>query len=349
MKWIKGVVMNWSTGVVVTWIKSLITVGAILVNSVPASAESVPVEFSGNNIRLNGDFLGWDSGPQGVLDFFFNGVTPAPGQYDLTGSYTIDTDAIGVAPFARDGINSNVFPGAVSEYVIKVNGSEFKGIGTGRINMGIDAAETITIAARIEPAECLAGLNSPCPDFLFQRMQIFNYPHPDKVRADIAVGILPDIASILTEGTFGGELFAAAFIGGGQISSPVSPNLVISKPAYSCEGFYGPASSEIVVRRPNRVIPLRMNLFDGTTEIVDGPAPILQMVYESTSTDFETAVAVDFAGKGDDGNQFVYSDGEWAFNLKTKGLPSGTFTMSVVSASEDYIVSPTCGTLLTVK
>jgi hypothetical protein len=49
-------------------------------------------------------------------------------------------------------------------------------------------------------------------------------------------------------------------------------------------------------------------------------------------------------GRGDDGNQFTFSDTKWGFNLKTKNFSgAGKYTARVISGSPlSYEVNPTC-------
>lgn len=126
-------------------------------------------------------------------------------------------------------------------------------------------------------------------------------------------------------------------------------------PIVACEGFEAPLDADVSVNKPNRVLPLRMALVDGsgfplTSDDITAP-PVLQVTYTSGEYDGDAFLAeLDTAGKGDDGNKFVFNGSNWAFNMKTKGLASGNYTITVVSgAAAEYVIDPTCNVGLTVQ
>lgn len=121
---------------------------------------------------------------------------------------------------------------------------------------------------------------------------------------------------------------------------------VIPLPTLSCEGFKPPADRDVRINRPNRVVPLRMQLVDedgffvGDYELA---SPVLQVAYSSGGDFAEFAEELNYAGRGDEGNQFLFDGGEWAFNLGTRGLASGTYQLSVASGdASEYVVDPSC-------
>lgn len=120
---------------------------------------------------------------------------------------------------------------------------------------------------------------------------------------------------------------------------------------YSCVGFEPPADNALTVKRPNRVLPLRMNLVDADGMNVWNIAPpVVSVSY--VASDGEDSVAVEelkFVGNGYEGNQFLFNDDEWAFNLSTRGLASGEYTISAVPGSNDYEISPTCEVIVNIN
>lgn len=121
---------------------------------------------------------------------------------------------------------------------------------------------------------------------------------------------------------------------------------VIPLPTLSCEGFKAPADRDVRINRPNRVVPLRMRLVDedgfsvGDYELA---SPVLQVAYSSGGDFAEFADELNYAGRGDEGNQFLFDGGEWVFNLGTRGLASGTYQLSVESGdASQYVVDPSC-------
>lgn len=119
---------------------------------------------------------------------------------------------------------------------------------------------------------------------------------------------------------------------------------------YSCAGFKAPADREVVVRKPNRVLPLRMTLLDDYGDIVYGIAPpVVSVSYRASSdADAEILPELDYAGRGDDGNQFMLIGSEWVFNLSTRGLAAGEYTISAVPGG-GYAFSESCEVVVTVQ
>lgn len=129
---------------------------------------------------------------------------------------------------------------------------------------------------------------------------------------------------------------------GAVVDATLSTNL--SSNIYSCAGFEPPADEVLVVRKQNRVLPLRMALLDldgmGVSDITP---PVVGVSYSAGGgAPVEITSELDYAGKGDDGNQFLFNGFNWAFNLKTKGLAAGTYTFTAVSGDPAYIINPAC-------
>ena len=95
-------------------------------------------------------------------------------------------------------------------------------------------------------------------------------------------------------------------------------------------------SGPVTVKR-SRALPLKAVLIDSGIELtaLDLPAPpVLQVTFAGV----ESTTAVDVSdeaipvGQGTDGNQFVYSDDRWRYNLRTDNYTSpGTYTVTLTS------------------
>ena len=125
-------------------------------------------------------------------------------------------------------------------------------------------------------------------------------------------------------------------------------------PTYSCSGFEPPFNNIITVKNKNRCIPLRTELFnaDGlpiTDADIMSP-PIIDYAYlpnlpsPSDTTVFDglpPAVATD-------GNEFVFEDGKWHFNIKIRDYyeNAGTYTFMMKSGDEsEYLIDSTNNTV----
>ena len=124
-------------------------------------------------------------------------------------------------------------------------------------------------------------------------------------------------------------------------------------PLVSCIGadsgiFDSPMDVPVTVNKRARVLPFKMLLVDENgTQLSDADIapPMIQVVVAPGATDSAPPPeALDSVGKGDEGNQFSYSDTTWAFNLKTSNFSgSGRYTATVVSSDpSSYVISPTC-------
>lgn len=129
-------------------------------------------------------------------------------------------------------------------------------------------------------------------------------------------------------------------------------NVASPPPALTCVGFKPPLDQNVVVRRPNRVLPLRMTLEDADGfEVFDITPPVVSIEYEGDFGYGEGELdELNFAGKGDEGNQFVFNGQFWAFNLSTKGLAPGTYTITAVSGNlGQYVIDPTCTVVVEIE
>jgi len=125
-----------------------------------------------------------------------------------------------------------------------------------------------------------------------------------------------------------------------------------SAPTLSCAGFTAPADRDVQVNRPNRVVPLRMQLldeFEAYVGYLESP-PVLRAIYEGSSSDPGDLDDLDTTGRGDEGNMFAFDGTNWAFNLSTRGMAKGAYVLSAVSGDEsEYLIDPTCEVKLVIR
>lgn len=125
-------------------------------------------------------------------------------------------------------------------------------------------------------------------------------------------------------------------------------------PTLACEGFEPPLHADVFVNKPNRALPLRMALFDEFGYPLGGDDlqanPVLLVTYVGTYEGDADLDSVKTAGRGDEGNMFVFGDFKWGFNMKTKGLASGQYVVSAVSGDlTEYVIDPACQVNITIK
>jgi hypothetical protein len=125
-------------------------------------------------------------------------------------------------------------------------------------------------------------------------------------------------------------------------------------PKLVCEGFEPPLHADVFVNKPSRVLPLRMALFDEFGNPLGGndllANPVLQVTYAGGYEGDADLDSLETAGKGDEGNMFVFDGSNWAFNMKTRGLASGQYVISVASGDvAEYVIDPACQVNVTVK
>jgi hypothetical protein len=124
----------------------------------------------------------------------------------------------------------------------------------------------------------------------------------------------------------------------------------------TCEGFAAPMANYPVTAKKNRVFPLKMELFDeyglAQTDVELVPAPVVTVTFtpEVVGSAFDASDLLS-AGHGSDGNVFDFTDdGIWQFNLKSKGLASGTYDVTVDSGNPDeYVIDSPCHTSFIIK
>lgn len=123
-----------------------------------------------------------------------------------------------------------------------------------------------------------------------------------------------------------------------------TPVTLWSPPSYTAIGFMPPLDKNVAVKKANRVLPLRFYLTDSDgASIAQIAPPVLSLnyvggyIYPSGFLE-----ELNFSGKGDVGNQFVFDGTYWCFNLSTKGLASGTYTIGVVSGDLFEYTVDTC-------
>lgn len=117
-------------------------------------------------------------------------------------------------------------------------------------------------------------------------------------------------------------------------------------PIYSCSGFKAPMDKTVMVKKKNRVLPLKMLLFDQSGAEVTNLefSPLVEVSFTGGSPTEPPEQEFLASGKGDEGNQFSYISNYYQFNLQTKNFSgSGMYTIRAVSGSSDtYTLAPTC-------
>ena len=133
--------------------------------------------------------------------------------------------------------------------------------------------------------------------------------------------------------------------------TPIPPDLT----ELSCGDIVGkfepPLQSGSPVRvKKNRVIPYKALLWDADDfAVTDGDLetpPVIQVSFTAVGSGETIDVTDDAlpAGQGSDGNQFVYSDDAWQYNLRTKNYSaSGLYTVDIISGDpSEYVINPSC-------
>ena len=125
------------------------------------------------------------------------------------------------------------------------------------------------------------------------------------------------------------------------------------RPALACLGadvglFMPPLDVEVIVRGPNRVLPLRMQLFDAAGLEVTGAdldsAPVLEVVFlGENSGGAGIPDELDYSGQGDAGNRFSYGEDYWQFNLGTGSFSApGLYGITVEAGDDSHTIDPGC-------
>ena len=140
------------------------------------------------------------------------------------------------------------------------------------------------------------------------------------------------------------------FQGGSYAWSPVDQvfdNAIIRQRVnFACVGFESPIGAEPVTVKKSRALPFKAMLLDevgGEVTSLGSVPPVVQITYAPVtgpSVDVtDQAVPV---GLGTEGNQFVYAEGKWQFNLQTKAYTApGTYTVTM-APGDGYTIQPTC-------
>ena len=77
--------------------------------------------------------------------------------------------------------------------------------------------------------------------------------------------------------------------------------------------------------------------------VYDIASPVVSVDYSGSYTDQSTDLEeLNVAGRGDEGNMFAFDGSKWAFNMSTKGLAKGEYTITAVAGSPDYVIDPAC-------
>ena len=119
---------------------------------------------------------------------------------------------------------------------------------------------------------------------------------------------------------------------------------------YTCAGFEAPMDKVISVKKNNRVLPLKMVCTDGNGNVAGSgniAAPIVQVTKTPAGPATDPVGELLSAGQGTDGNEFVFSGSQWAFNLQTKNFTgTGTYTITVVAGGTDLLVNAPTATFV---
>jgi len=113
-------------------------------------------------------------------------------------------------------------------------------------------------------------------------------------------------------------------------------------------GFFDPPmDQDVIVKKGNRVIPLKFTLCDDegyeVTDIDLASQPMAQVVFIGPPDGEIVEDELTTVGHGDDGNLFEWVSGHWQLNLQTKMFEaSGIYEISVVSTDPSYMIAPTC-------
>ena len=126
----------------------------------------------------------------------------------------------------------------------------------------------------------------------------------------------------------------------------------------TCSGFEPPMANHPVTVKKNRALPLKAEVFNADgfalTDTDLTAAPVVQVWFDSGEGGDAIDVTDDVlsVGQGDEGNQFVFTEGDrWQFNLSTKNYTSpGTYTVLMETGdSSEYVLEPTCMTEFVIK
>lgn len=154
-----------------------------------------------------------------------------------------------------------------------------------------------------------------------------------------------NIAYVTVNGSGGGPIAVD------NVSLAWSP---ITTPTYSCTGFQSPFNvSLMLAKKTNRAIPLKLQLFDGSNNLVTpatlgtAASPVVNVSYSSgASNAIDESALLNPLGQSSSGNQFSFDPTTqiWWFNLATTNFSAqGTYTVTLQSGdTSKYQVSPQC-------
>lgn len=124
------------------------------------------------------------------------------------------------------------------------------------------------------------------------------------------------------------------------IHTPNAACAVNRPTVYTCTGFGPPADESVSIKKPGRVVPLKMACTGNNGATVgsgDIAAPRVQVTKVSGGM---TGPLSGVSGRGRaDGDQFVFRGNRWQFNLSTRDFPgSGTYEVNAISAGSEVLV-----------
>jgi hypothetical protein len=266
-----------------------------------------------------------------------------PADVVITGTFTFNSAGTPLAPLADHGVE---YP--LVEHKMTLNGTNLFITSDGSLSIINDYLSP-------EPPGYLDALimDSEFPDALFNGIDIFSFfLLQSTINEEPDGGPLTslDPPHTLTTDTFNssyGYLETAV----GLVFIYLSRLEVLTDPvplAARCDGFAPPFDVDVGLgKREQRVIPLRMELFDedgfalGPDDIT---APIVSVSYAVGGSSEDLSSLDDSPGNATPGNSFRWDAAteRWAFNLSTRPYTAaGIYTVSAV-AGEEYVFDSTC-------
>jgi hypothetical protein len=136
------------------------------------------------------------------------------------------------------------------------------------------------------------------------------------------------------------------------VTNPHPYVTLVYAPPYACRGFQAPFDQALALKKSNRAIPLKVQLFDSnnqlvTSDTVQGKGPVLTVSYSSvSSTGVDVTTSLAPAGQSSAGNQLSYdpATATWWFNLDSGAYTApGTYTVTLRTGDGmKYALSPSC-------
>jgi hypothetical protein len=224
----------------------------------------------------------------------------------------------------------------------------------------IDDLDGLVFAIRTD-----AGSSVPAPpaDMLAIRIAIDdrnNQPNPTATYSDLYQASQNPLFGWLTDGAAGpynindngAWTLTLAAIEGGHLADV---SICIHTPAESCDAppvvytcgggnaasFFPPANKAIAVKRPGRVIPLKMVCADSAGDELDDGDIAAPIVAVSQVPGGPLPGPFEGTGQGTAAGEFVFHGSGWQFNLDTSDLPGpGTYEISVTPGDGDLLLGP---------